>query len=95
MRCKKILKKKKRPNHIKRQWTLILKILTKFKRDTNYIQNYGGLSTKLYNNFFDETDIFPDDFIKHCKNNANESHNIPLEVKNNIKRMLMEQGLYS
>ena len=28
---------------------------------------------------------FPDDFIKNCKNNANEAHNIPIEVKNNIK----------
>ena len=40
---------------------------------------------------FDETDIFPDNFIKHCNNNANESHNISLEVKNNIKRMSSEQ----
>ena len=65
------------------------------KRDKNYIQNGGGLSMKLYNNIFDETDIFLDDFIKHCKNNANEAHNIPLEFKNNIKRMLTEQGLYA
>ena len=45
--------------------------------------------------FFDETDISPDDYIKHCKNNANEAHNIPLEVKNNIKLMYTEQGLYA
>ena len=28
--------------------------------------------------------IFPDDFIKVCKN-SNEAHDIPREVKNNIK----------
>ena len=54
----------------------------------DYLRSYTTI-------FFDETDIFPDDFIKHCKNNANEAHNIPLEVKNNIKRMSMEQGLYT
>ena len=37
--------------------------------------------------FFDETDIFLDDFIKHCKNNANEAINIPIEVKNILKRL--------
>ena len=39
---------------------------------------------------FDETDIFLDDFIKNCKNNANEAHNIPLEAKNNKKYRSME-----
>ena len=45
--------------------------------------------------FFDETDIFQGDFIKHCKNNTNEDCNIPIEVKNNIKRMAMEQLFYA
>ena len=45
--------------------------------------------------FFDETNIFPDDFIKQCKNNTNEAHNIPLKVKNYIKRMLVGKGLYA
>ena len=40
----------------------------------DYLRSYTTL-------FFDETEIFPDDSIKHCKNNANEAHNIPLEVK--------------
>ena len=39
--------------------------------------------------------IFPDYFIKKCKDNANENQFLPLEVKNNIKRMAMEQGLYA
>ena len=38
---KMILKKDKIMNHINRQWTLILKILTQLKRDTNYIQKDG------------------------------------------------------
>ena len=32
---------------------------------------------------------------KKCKNNANEAQFLPLEVKNNIKQMAMEQGLYA
>ena len=39
--------------------------------------------------------IFPDVYLKHCKNNINEAHNIPIEVKNNIKLMSMEQVLYA
>ena len=39
--------------------------------------------------FFDDTEIFLDDFIKHCNNNVNEAHNIPMDVKNSIKRMPM------
>ena len=37
--------------------------------------------------FLKETDIFPGDFIKHCKNDANEAHKITIEISNNIKRM--------
>ena len=40
----------------------------------DYLRSYTTI-------FFDETDIFPDDFIKHCKNNANEAYNITLGVK--------------
>ena len=39
--------------------------------------------------------FFPDDFIKKCKDNANEAINIPIEVKNNIKQMATEQVLYA
>ena len=65
------------------------------KRETNYIQLNGGQSTKLQKNIISNSLIFPDDFIKQCKDNANEIINIPIEVKNNIKRMAMEQGLYA
>ena len=33
--------------------------------------------------------------MQQCKDNANGSQFIPLEIKNNIKRMSMEQVLYS
>ena len=36
-----------------------------------------------------------DYFIKECKDISNESRDIPRDVKNNIKRMAMEQGLYA
>ena len=38
---------------------------------------------------------FSNDSIKECKNNSNVAHDIPREVKNNLKRMAMEQGLYA
>ena len=45
--------------------------------------------------YFKGCKIFSDDFMKECKDNSNEALDIPREVKNNIKRMAMEQGLYS
>ena len=33
--------------------------------------------------------------IKKCKDNTNAAINIPIELKNKIKRMAMEQGLYA
>ena len=73
-----------------------MRILTQLKRETKYIQNYGGLSTKLYNNIFlRKLTSFRVNFIKKCKNNANEAQFLPLEVKTNIKRMSAEQGLYA
>ena len=39
--------------------------------------------------------VFPDNFIKTFKDNANEAVNIPIEVKNNIKRMAIEEVLYA
>ena len=41
------------------------------------------------------SNIFPDDFITKCKQCPNEPQNISSDVKNNIKRMAMEQSLYS
>ena len=54
----------------------------------DYLQIYTTI-------FFDETDIFPDDFIQKCKNDANEAHNIKVEVKNNINLISMKQLLYA
>ena len=39
--------------------------------------------------------IFSDDFIKECMDNVKKARDIPRDVKNNIKRMEMEQGLYA
>ena len=66
------------------------------------IENRNKVYTKLCRNIYEviqnilnETDIFPDDFIKKCRNNPNEAQFLPLEVKNSIKRMATEQGLYA
>ena len=45
--------------------------------------------------YFIGSKIFSDDSIKECKDNSNEARDIPRKVKNNIKRMEMEQGLYA
>ena len=45
--------------------------------------------------YIKDSEIFSDDFIKECNDNSNEAHNISREVKNNIKRIAMEQGLYA
>ena len=35
--------------------------------------------------YIKDSKISPDDFIKECKNNSNETHDITREVNNNIK----------
>ena len=35
----------------------------------------------IYEAYIKESNIFPDDFIRECKNNSNESQFIPSEVK--------------
>ena len=45
--------------------------------------------------YFKESKILSDDFMQHCKDNANEAQFIPLETKNKIKQMEMEQRLYA
>ena len=47
-----ILKKNERHDHIKRQLTFILKILTCLKIKTKYVQLIEGQYTKLYNQIF-------------------------------------------
>ena len=44
-------------------------------------ENIRSYTTRV----FQKTDIFPDDFIKHCRDNANEAQCLPLEFKNNMK----------
>ena len=44
---------------------------------------------------FKKSDTFPNDFIKKYRDNANETNNIPIEVKKNIKQMTMEQRIYA
>ena len=53
------------------------------KRRKKYSKQSRTIYQVIKQYYFDETDIFLDDLIKHCKNNTNEGHNIPLKVKNN------------
>ena len=45
--------------------------------------------------YIEKSNIFPDAFITKCKQCPNEPQNISIDVKNNIKRMAMEQSLYA
>ena len=45
--------------------------------------------------YIENSNIFPIAFIKQCKLCPNEPHFISQDVKNNIKRMAMEQSLYA
>ena len=39
--------------------------------------------------------MLPEAFLKYCKNNTDVTFNIPTDVKNHLKRMDVEQDLYS
>ena len=65
------------------------------KRNKVYTKLWRTIYEVIQQYIFKETDIFPGNFIKKCKNNANEAQFLPLEVKTNIKRMSAEQGLYA
>ena len=45
--------------------------------------------------YFIGSKILSDDFMQECKDNSNEDKFIPLEMKNNVKQMATEQGLYA
>ena len=59
------------------------------KRKKVYNKQWRTIYEVIQPYFFRKTDIFPDDFIKKCKHNANEAQFLPLEVKNNINKMAM------
>ena len=65
------------------------------KRKKVYTTQWRKIYEVIEEDQFNKSDIFPDDFIKKCKDNENEDINIPIEVKNNTKRMETEQGLYA
>ena len=54
-------------------------------------ENIRGYRTRVSKKY----DTFPDDFLKKCRDNANEYIIISIEIKNKINRMAMGQGLYA
>ena len=65
-----------------------------FGKETKCIQLYGGKYTKLQKKVISKNLIFFQIIVFKCKDNVNEAINIPIEVKNNIKRMATEQKIY-
>ena len=49
--------------------------------------NWRPIFEVIYEAYFIDSKIFSDDFMKECKDNSNKARFIPLEIKNNIKRM--------
>ena len=39
--------------------------------------------------------MFPKELLSNCKKHANITQNIPKEIKNQIKTLALEAGLYS
>ena len=72
----------------------ILNINTFEKRKKVCTTKWRKIYEVIEPEFLRKSDTFPDDFIKKCKDNANEYINIPIEAKNK-KGMLTEQGLYA
>ena len=58
------------------------------KRNRVYTYQWRKIYEVIEPDFIQKSDTFPDDF-KKCKDNADEAHNIPFGLKNNIKRMAM------
>ena len=48
----------------------------------------------IENSYFEETKLFPTTFLNQCRNNTNEPHNIPNEIKTDFKIIAPEQCLY-
>ena len=47
----------------------------------------------IQQDLFEETEVFPEDFLEQFKNNTNETHHNQTDVKNDLKRMTTEQIL--
>ena len=73
----------------------IEKINTFEKRSKVNKNQWRKIYEFIEEDYLEESDISPYGFIKKCKDNANEAQFLPLDVKNNIKKMAMEQGLYA
>ena len=46
----------------------------------------------IENSYFEETELFPTDFLDQCRNNPNEPQNIPNEIKAALKKWLCNRG---
>ena len=90
-----IFKNNEKHKHIRKQWKLIFKNQHIWKRNKVNTTQWRTIYKVTEEAYFEESDIFPDDFIKQCKDNENKAQFVPLDVKNKIKKMSIEQGLYT
>ena len=89
------LKNNEKHKNIRKQWTLVLKISTHLKKKQSKYNSMEENLRSYRRSLFGIIWYFPVDFIKKCKDDRNEAQFVPLDVKNNINWMAMEQGLYA
>ena len=58
-----------------------MEILKHLKREKVNTTQWRTTYKVIEEDYFRQSDNFPDDFMKHCKDNTNEAINIPIEVK--------------
>ena len=46
----------------------------------------------IENSYFEETKLFPTNFLNQCRNNPNEPHNISNEIKEALGKRLWNRG---
>ena len=73
----------------------IRKIDTYYTRTKVNTTNWRPIHQIIDEAYINDSNIFPEHFIRECKHNSNEAKFIPSDVKNNIKRMAMEQIFYA
>ena len=58
-------------------------------------KNWRSIYEVIHDDYFKVVKLFPSKFLNQCKNNPNGPQNIPNEVKADLKKMALENGLYA
>ena len=96
MKWKLILKTNERHKICKVTLDIDIENIFKIKNIYNHRKRHWiTIYEVIQQEFFDKTDILPEDFLRYFNKNKNVLFNIPTYVRNNLNRMATEQGLYA